>query len=74
MDAGTIEEFGRLDGPANIGGVETKPGGKVFAIVVDITNDHWDFMMGINLTGLFGSFCPKLVRDNKPIGMCQAVG
>lgn len=51
--ADTIKHFGKLDGAANIAGVESKPGGKVFANIVDITNDHWDFVLGINLTGLF---------------------
>ncbi|KIX96154.1 uncharacterized protein Z520_07932 [Fonsecaea multimorphosa CBS 102226] len=51
--ADTVKEFGRLDGAANIAGVETKPGGKIFANIVDITNDHWDFIMKVNLTGLF---------------------
>lgn len=51
--AATVKHFGKLDGAANIAGVEGIPGGKVFSNIVDITNDHWDFIMGINLTGLF---------------------
>lgn len=51
--AGTVKHFGKLDGAANVAGVETKPGGKVFAKIVDITNEHWDFVLGVNLTGLF---------------------
>lgn len=49
----TVNHFGKLDGAANIAGVEGKPGGKVFANIVDISNDHWNFILGINLTGLF---------------------
>ncbi|KIX05239.1 uncharacterized protein Z518_06111 [Rhinocladiella mackenziei CBS 650.93] len=49
----TVKHFGKLDGAANVAGVETKPGGKIFANIVDISNDHWDFILGINLTGLF---------------------
>ncbi|KAL6247319.1 hypothetical protein RBB50_005665 [Rhinocladiella similis] len=51
--AATVKHFGKLDGAANIAGVEASPGGKVFAKIVDITNDHWDFIMDINLKGLF---------------------
>ncbi|KIW14494.1 hypothetical protein PV08_07278 [Exophiala spinifera] len=51
--ATTVEHFGRLDGAANIAGVEGAPDGKVFAKIVDITNEHWDHIMGINLKGLF---------------------
>lgn len=49
----TVQEFGKLDGAANIAGVGTAPGGKVFANITEITDEHWDFIMGINLTGLF---------------------
>jgi NAD(P)-dependent dehydrogenase (short-subunit alcohol dehydrogenase family) len=51
--AATVKEFGRLDGAANIAGVEGPPGGKIFNNLVDISNEHWDFIMRINLTGLF---------------------
>ncbi|KAJ9614288.1 hypothetical protein H2200_002424 [Cladophialophora chaetospira] len=51
--ASTVKEFGRLDGAANIAGVEGPPGSKVFNNLVDTSNEHWDFIMGINLTGLF---------------------
>ena len=49
----TVKEFGRLDGAANIAGVEAKPGKKVLAKIVDIDDEQWDFIIGINLTGLF---------------------
>lgn len=51
--AETVKHFGKLDGAANIAGVEGQPGGKVFCNIVDLTNEHWDWIMGINLTGLF---------------------
>ncbi|OCT48467.1 Chanoclavine-I dehydrogenase [Cladophialophora carrionii] len=51
--AATVKEFGRLDGAANIAGVEGPPGGKVFQNLVDISNEHWDYIMRINLTGVF---------------------
>lgn len=42
--------FGRIDGAANVAGVEGKNG--VFTNFVDVQNDEWDFIMSINLTGL----------------------
>ncbi|EXJ81775.1 hypothetical protein A1O1_07840 [Capronia coronata CBS 617.96] len=51
--AETMKHFGKLDGAANIAGVEGKADGKVFANIVDITDDHWNFILGVNLTGLF---------------------
>jgi NAD(P)-dependent dehydrogenase (short-subunit alcohol dehydrogenase family) len=49
----TVQHFGRLDGAANVAGVEGPRGGKVFVDLADLTNDHWDFVMGVNLRGLF---------------------
>jgi NAD(P)-dependent dehydrogenase (short-subunit alcohol dehydrogenase family) len=49
----TITQFGRLDCAANVAGVETKPGEKVFVNIVDINNEHWDYVMSINLRGMF---------------------
>lgn len=51
--ADTVKQFGRLDGAANVAGVEGPPGGKVFANIVDISDEHWDFIMDINLKGVF---------------------
>lgn len=48
-----VEHFGRIDGAANIAGVVGQPGGRVFANITEITNEHWDAIIGINLTGLF---------------------
>ncbi|KAK4934957.1 hypothetical protein LTR10_023894 [Elasticomyces elasticus] len=51
--ADTVKHFGKLDGAANIAGTMAPPGGKVFDNIVDTTNEHWDFVMKVNLTGLF---------------------
>lgn len=51
--AQVIEHFGRLDGAVNAAGVAAGPEGKVFSNVVDLTNDHWNFILGVNVTGLF---------------------
>ncbi|KAF9884553.1 hypothetical protein FE257_001498 [Aspergillus nanangensis] len=48
-----VQHFGKLDGAANIAGVAGRPGGKIFENITDITNEHWEFIMGINLTGVF---------------------
>lgn len=45
----TVQEFGRLDGAANIAGVIGKQFGK--ALVADIDDDDWELVMGINVTG-----------------------
>ncbi|KIX95732.1 uncharacterized protein Z520_08440 [Fonsecaea multimorphosa CBS 102226] len=49
----TVEHFGRLDGAANVAGVETRPGQQRFSRITDISDDHWDFVNRINLTGTF---------------------
>jgi NAD(P)-dependent dehydrogenase (short-subunit alcohol dehydrogenase family) len=46
----TVKHFGRLDGAANIAGVEgLKATG---ASIVDQSNEEWDFILSVNLTGL----------------------
>ncbi|KAF2104848.1 NAD(P)-binding protein [Rhizodiscina lignyota] len=44
----TVKKFGRLDGAANLAGITS---GK--KKVVDITDEDWDRMMRVNLTGTF---------------------
>lgn len=48
----TIEHFGTLDGAANIAGVEGAKKG-VFCNVEDLGDEEWDFVIGVNLTGVF---------------------
>jgi NAD(P)-dependent dehydrogenase (short-subunit alcohol dehydrogenase family) len=48
-----VSDHGALHGAANIAGVEGRPGAKVFANLVDIPDEQWDFVIGVNLTGLF---------------------
>ena len=47
----TVQHFGKLDGAANLAGVEGK-GGPWFGAVQDIDDEVWDFILSINLTGL----------------------
>lgn len=48
----TVKHFGKLDGAANIAGVE-KARKDVFCDVEDLPNEDWDFVIGVNLTGVF---------------------
>jgi len=50
--AATLQHFGRLDGAANIAGVEAGKKG-VFRNVEDLGNEEWDFVVKVNLTGVF---------------------
>ncbi|KAI1608329.1 oxidoreductase [Exophiala viscosa] len=46
----TVKHFGRLDGAANVAGVEGKS--QINANLADTQNDNWDFVLSVNLTGL----------------------
>lgn len=48
----TVDHFGRLDGAANIAGVESGKKG-VFKDVESLGNEEWDFVLRVNLTGVF---------------------
>lgn len=47
----TVQHFGQLDGAANIAGVTTKE--PRYPLLEDVSNEEWEFVMGINTTGLF---------------------
>lgn len=49
--AATVKHFGSLDGAANIAGVTTKEA--KYPFLADVSNEEWDFVMGVNTTGLF---------------------
>lgn len=49
--ASTVKHFGTLDGAANIAGVTTKEA--KYPFLADVSNEEWEFVMGINSTGLF---------------------
>jgi NAD(P)-dependent dehydrogenase (short-subunit alcohol dehydrogenase family) len=46
----TISQFGKLDGAANLAGVIGKQSNAVE--IADVDDDDWDFVMGVNVTGL----------------------
>jgi NAD(P)-dependent dehydrogenase (short-subunit alcohol dehydrogenase family) len=46
----TINEFGRLDGAANLAGIVGKTHGKNG--IIDQDEDEWNFIIGVNLTGM----------------------
>lgn len=48
---GTVDKFGRLDGAANLAGVVGRHIGS--GTILDLTDEDWAFMIGINLTGVF---------------------
>jgi NAD(P)-dependent dehydrogenase (short-subunit alcohol dehydrogenase family) len=50
MDQRHRQALGKLDGAANIAGVEGKHG--VFTNFIDMKNEEWDYIISINLTGL----------------------
>lgn len=49
--AATVKHFGRLDGAANIAGVTTKE--PKYPFLTEVSNEEWDYVIGINTTGLF---------------------
>jgi NAD(P)-dependent dehydrogenase (short-subunit alcohol dehydrogenase family) len=49
--AAVVEQFGRLDGAANIAGVTTKAA--QYPHLTEVSNEEWEFVMGINSTGMF---------------------
>ncbi|OAA59743.1 NAD(P)-binding domain protein [Niveomyces insectorum RCEF 264] len=51
--AGAVAHYGRLDGAANVAGIVGSLKGNVFTNITDISNEHWNDIIGINLTGLF---------------------
>lgn len=55
---GTVSHFGKLDGAANIAGIEGP--GKVFANFTEMDNKTWDKVLSINLTGVFYSMRAQL--------------
>lgn len=48
--AETVKHFGRLDGAANVAGVEGKT--QVLANLTEMLNEDWDFIISVNLTGV----------------------
>ncbi|CAN9423315.1 unnamed protein product [Alternaria sp. RS040] len=48
--ANTVEKFGKLDGAANLAGVTGRQ--SAVANIEDVEDDDWEFIMGVNVTGL----------------------
>ena len=61
--AATVERFGRLDVLANIAGVLR------FEHTHEVTDDEWDLVIGVNLTGTF-----KMTRAALPVMLDQGSG
>jgi NAD(P)-dependent dehydrogenase (short-subunit alcohol dehydrogenase family) len=68
----TMKHFGRLDGAANIAGVASN--GKTSKFV-DMSNEDWDAVLGINLTGLM--YCNRaqlrVMKKGASIVNCASV-
>ena len=64
----TMEHFGKIDGAANLAGVEGK-GVPWFGPIQDITDEVWDYIISINLTGLM--YC--LRAELKVMGSGSAI-
>jgi NAD(P)-dependent dehydrogenase (short-subunit alcohol dehydrogenase family) len=61
--AKTVEKFGKLDGAANWAGViSVNP-------TVDETDENWEFVMGVNATGVFNCIRAELraMKDGSSI-------
>jgi NAD(P)-dependent dehydrogenase (short-subunit alcohol dehydrogenase family) len=48
--ATTVEKFGKLDGAANLAGVTGRQ--SAIAGIEEVEDDDWEFIMGVNVTGL----------------------
>lgn len=48
--ANTVEKFGKLDGAANLAGVTGRQ--SAVANIEEVEDDDWEFIMGVNVTGL----------------------
>ena len=55
----TVKELGALHGATNIAGVLGKGGAKG---IKDLTDDEWDFVMDVNLKGVFNCLRAELQR------------
>ena len=51
--AETVHRFGRLDGAANVAGVERSSSANAFVGTAETTNANWDFIHHVNLNGAF---------------------
>lgn len=45
-----VKKFGKLDGAANVAGIEGKNGG--YGKLTEMSNEEWDLILSVNLSGL----------------------
>jgi NAD(P)-dependent dehydrogenase (short-subunit alcohol dehydrogenase family) len=60
----TVQELGSLDGAANVAGTAGKPG--AMGQIKDFQTENWEFIMGINCTGVF--YCMRAQLQNMKEG------
>lgn len=68
--AATVEKFGKLDGAANLAGVIGKQSNAVEIEGVD--DDDWDFVMGVNVTGLRNCLRAQVTQFNEGAAVVNA--
>ncbi|OCK83930.1 NAD(P)-binding protein [Lepidopterella palustris CBS 459.81] len=65
----TVDEFGPLDGAANIAGVLSKTHAGGFTPISEVIDEEWDFLLAVNLTGVM--YClreeVKVMKDGGSI-------
>lgn len=66
----TIKELGGLHGAANLAGVLAPPG--VHAMLKDVTDEHWDLVMNVNLKGSFNCMRAEIQRMEKDASIVNA--
>ncbi|KAL9006513.1 MAG: hypothetical protein Q9188_000750 [Gyalolechia gomerana] len=68
--AGIVSQFGKIDGAANLAGVTGKSTSRVQA--VDIAEEDFDFMIGVNLKGVYNCMKSQLKRMKGPASIVNA--
>ncbi|RMZ69623.1 3-oxoacyl-[acyl-carrier- ] reductase [Pyrenophora seminiperda CCB06] len=61
--ADTVDHFGKIDGAANLAGVIGKQSS--VATIEQIEDEDWDFIMGVNITGLRNCLRAQVPHMNK---------
>jgi NAD(P)-dependent dehydrogenase (short-subunit alcohol dehydrogenase family) len=68
--ATTVGHFGKLDGAANLAGVIGKQSNAVE--IADVDDDDWDFVMGVNVTGLRNCLRAQVPQFNEGAAIVNA--
>jgi len=66
----TVEEFGKLDGAANLAGVIGRQAN--VAGIDEVDDDDWDFVMGVNVVGLRNCLRAQVPHFNEGASIVNA--